>query len=126
MPYVNPIQAAEYDKQYRIQYRIKNRDRIKAHDAKYYIDNRDKAIARQRVSHLSRNYGITPAYYDQLLAFQGGVCGVCGKVQKSGRKLAVDHDHDTGKIRGLLCQACNGRLEKFIGYLKQSNRLPNQ
>lgn len=60
-----------------------------------------------------RLYGITPADYDQMLDEQGGVCAVCGEPEtarhQSGRVrlLAIDHDHATGKVRGLLCHACN-------------------
>lgn len=44
--------------------------------------------------------------YDTLLARQGGVCAICGGIDRD-RKLAVDHDHQTGLVRGLLCLRCN-------------------
>ncbi len=56
---------------------------------------------------LRRKFGITLEEYNKLLAHQGGVCYICGKACTTGRKLAVDHDHDTGMIRGLLCVNCN-------------------
>jgi Autographiviridae endonuclease VII len=55
-------------------------------------------------------YGITSQEYAVWFVMQDGSCGSCGK---SGERLVVDHDHETGKIRGLLCQACN----KGIGLL---------
>lgn len=59
---------------------------------------------------LRRAYGITSEQYDAMLAAQGGVCAICKSEPKKNR-LHVDHDHDTGRVRGLLCVACNSRLE---------------
>lgn len=56
---------------------------------------------------LQKDYGITVEEYDALMAKQGSCCALCGKASK---KLDVDHDHDTGKVRGLLCRACNVAL----------------
>lgn len=49
------------------------------------------------------------ADYDALLAAQGGRCAICG-ARPGRRNLAVDHDHATGKVRGLLCTTCNVKL----------------
>ena len=56
------------------------------------------------------NKGMTKADYDALLAQQGGVCAICQGLCSNGRRLAVDHDHQTGQVRGLLCQRCNTAL----------------
>ena len=64
---------------------------------------------------LRRKYGITLAQYDELFAAQGGVCALCKKGETTKRRkkgegrerLAVDHCHDTGRVRGLLCFKCN-------------------
>ena len=65
-----------------------------------------------RDNYLRRKYNITEAEYDALLAAQGGVCAICGK--RPGRvRLGVDHDHATGKVRGLLCVRCNKALGPF-------------
>lgn len=63
-----------------------------------------------REQKVEKRYGLTPAEYDALLAFQGGVCGVCGKPPKEGQRLSVDHSHRSKKIRGLLDTYCNYRL----------------
>ena len=58
---------------------------------------------RQRRYKLKHFYGITPEEYDQMLEEQNG-CGICGKKFSS---YHVDHCHDTGKVRGILCHNCN-------------------
>ena len=62
-----------------------------------------------REGHLNRNYGITEQTYLDMLAKQNHVCAVCFRTEtrKKFKLLAVDHDHMTGKIRGLLCHKCN-------------------
>jgi hypothetical protein len=53
-------------------------------------------------------YGLTMDEYRSMLAAQGGACLICGRVPKPiGKSLAVDHDHDTGEVRGLICVICN-------------------
>lgn len=54
-------------------------------------------------------YRLIPEEYDKILKYQGGVCACCGKPPKA-KRLAVDHDHKTGRIRGLLCWPCNHAL----------------
>lgn len=61
-----------------------------------------------------RNFGISPEEYEALFKMQGGVCASCGQPERmidkrSGlpRALAVDHCHETGRIRALLCTSCN-------------------
>lgn len=64
---------------------------------------------------LRRKYGITLAQYDEMFEAQGGVCALCKKGETTKRRkkgdgrerLAVDHCHDTGRVRGLLCFKCN-------------------
>lgn len=64
-----------------------------------------------RDKYLLRVYGITELEYNSLLKKQGNCCAICGKNKtQEKRNLAVDHDHKTGRIRGLLCSFCNQRL----------------
>jgi len=60
-----------------------------------------------------RRYGITLEQYNQMLENQNNVCKICKQSCSSGRRLAVDHCHTTGKIRGLLCGNCNKALGCF-------------
>ena len=57
-------------------------------------------------------------YYDTLFKKQGGVCYICGN-PPGKKKLAVDHNHVTGKIRGLLCNNCN----RGLGLFKDNGKL---
>ena len=78
---------------------------------------------------LKRRYGITLEQYEAMLESQNGKCAICKGDCLTGRNLAVDHDHETGKVRGLLCSKCNqglGQLnniellQRAIDYLKES------
>lgn len=62
---------------------------------------------------LMARYGLSAADYDKLLEQQGGVCRICTLPCSTGKRLAVDHDHETGTIRGLLCRRCNRGLGHF-------------
>ncbi|GGS42003.1 hypothetical protein F2B00_03325 [Streptomyces parvus] len=73
---------------------------------------REKQSVYRRRFKLSQ-YGLTEAEYDSMLAAQGGVCAMCRETCVSGRQLAVDHDHSTGVVRGLLCVKCNRQLGIF-------------
>lgn len=71
-----------------------------------------------------RNYGIGLDEYERMLEEQQGVCAICGLEQNSKRntRLCVDHCHDTGSVRGLLCDRCN----RGIGLLQDDYRILNK
>ena len=78
--------------------------------------NLDQVLKWERQNHLKRKFGITLAEYDVLFESQKGLCAVCGNPELSfngRRRLAVDHDHVSGKIRGLLCFKCNRAIGGF-------------
>lgn len=88
--------------------------------------NRDKVLN----AHLERTYGITLEEYKELLIAQSGLCAICetpgiDKPEHGARKqgltqrLHVDHDHVTGKVRGLLCGPCN----RAIGLLRDDEKI---
>lgn len=63
-----------------------------------------------RPSRILRVYGITEEDYERRFAAQGGRCEICGGEPKGGAPLFIDHDHLSGKVRGLLCSKCNLRI----------------
>lgn len=79
--------------------------------------NRSKVTTEsRRASHIKHQYGLTPADVERMREEQGDCCAICGTGltgwgHKSGPH--IDHDHATGKVRGLLCAACNLGLGKF-------------
>lgn len=111
---------------------MRNEEQKKKHAEymrEYYIRNPEKkktSRKRYRENHkanqLKAKYGITVEDYQSMFDSQGGVCKLCGQEETTRisrgdgiRSLAVDHDHNTGKVRGLLCHQCNvvlGQYEK--------------
>ena len=78
---------------------------------------------RTRNNDLKRNYGITIAEHRQMFEEQNGVCAICkGEGDGKWKKLCVDHDHETGKVRQLLCRRCNmvlGQVYDNISLLEE-------
>jgi hypothetical protein len=70
--------------------------------------SKDK-VGGSRTYHLKRRYGITAEEVDEMLEAQGGLCAIC----RTEPAAHVDHDHDTGEVRELLCFNCNGGLGQF-------------
>ena len=86
------------------EYYAKNAERIKAVNGAYYHAHAEAAKARTRKRQLAR-LGLTPEAYELLVSQQSGLCGICGRMPAI--RLRVDHEHSSGRIRGLLCNACN-------------------
>ncbi len=67
---------------------------------------------------LKNRYGLTAEEYEAILESQGGGCAICEKTpEEAGKRLSVDHDHETGDVRGLLCQSCNLALGMIEDHL---------
>jgi hypothetical protein len=109
-------------------WRGRNRDVIVRQKKESYQRNRERYInynrsdvRRERVFRwkLKRQFGITEEQFDAMLKEQNGCCAICGlepseaSGHRNKHRLHVDHDHVTGKVRGLLCNNCNAG----IGYL---------
>jgi hypothetical protein len=90
------------------------RKRRSAPDGRQYLCNEC-----HRDDTRNRKYGITSASYDAMLEQQGGGCAVCHEACITGRRLAVDHEHASGQVRGLLCSRCN----VAVGFLQESRVL---
>lgn len=68
---------------------------------------------QKRDQQYRKKYGITVAEYEEMFAAQQGCCMICNRPDVGGKRLNVDHDHDTGQARGLLCRACNRGIGMF-------------
>lgn len=79
---------------------------VRSQVSSYRRDNPDKAARAVRNSQMKADFGISLADFETMLSNQGGVCAICGERPKR-RRLAVDHCHQTGRVRGLLCYSCN-------------------
>jgi hypothetical protein len=69
-----------------------------------------RAQYTDRSRRLQSTYGISSAQYEEMRLAQGGVCDICAGTNTDGRMLAVDHCHQTGEVRALLCSNCNTAL----------------
>lgn len=116
------------------QYREANKEAEQARRKRYYQANKEAVLEShrkysqanskpRRQSSLRKNYGITLADYDAMFEAQAGCCAICGRHQSEfKRRLAVDHNHDTGRVRALLCDSCNYGL----GFFRESQDLLSQ
>jgi hypothetical protein len=126
----------KYYREYRRKYRLRNSLQERESQKKYRDNNKDK----RKNGMLLWRFDITLEEYQVLFEAQGGVCKICSnpetaKKNKSEevRMLAVDHDHNTGKVRGLLCARCNTQLghyektkpraQEFENYLQEAVQL---
>jgi len=138
-------------------YRIKNKDKINAHvreyrnkkkliaikngqptrQQKYYAKTKEdkhnhyelrKEIIKDR--NIFRRYGITIEQRNKMIIDQNDRCAICNELLSNGKFTHIDHNHETGKVRGILCSNCNSGIGMFkdnieilasaIKYLKQT------
>lgn len=90
---------------------------FKAYRRQYYLDHipehREYYYAKGKYYFLDKLYGVDPETYHRMLKEQDGVCAICKKPPAELQPLHLDHDHQTGKPRGLLCAKCNSMLTHF-------------
>ena len=103
----NPEPAIERTKRWRDE----NPERYREYQERWRASGKKKEADRR--SYLRRKYGISVEQYDELFETQEGRCAICGSEPTPGISLHVDHDHETGERRGLLCFKCNNALGDF-------------
>lgn len=124
------------DKEKQKAYRAEHKEEQSVAYHRYYATHKKELAARCSnyyrdyavFSHRKKAYGLSIDDYEKLILEQNGVCAICSRLP-NGRNLSVDHNHVTGKIRGLLCLPCNTMLGmandsidiliKAIEYLKE-------
>lgn len=84
-------------------WRSDNPNKVREYSRRYYKKNPYEPWLRNR-------YGLTGDDYARLYEAQNSGCAICGADHEPTRRLSVDHDHDTGVVRGLLCSGCNAGL----------------
>ena len=125
----------------------KNRDGVKKHYYKYkerLLEEKKEYQKKYQQDHaeelkeyfenyrLMKNYGISTKERDEMLESQNHRCAICKKLPANGRRLHVDHNHKTGKVRQLICFSCNSILGlsnestsvlvSTIDYLRKHNK----
>lgn len=110
-----PLEEQKYKRKMdREVYHVKRKDKPSYKQAKRKTYEKYKEVNKSKLRNftLKRKYGITLEVYQILFEQQNGVCAIC-KRSEERRTLAVDHNHKTGKVRGLLCGSCNRALGLF-------------
>lgn len=97
-------------------WRKANPGRVQKYNAKAREKDPDRNRKLALESHFRRKFGITMQQRDEMLESQGGRCMICDTDTPRGKGWCVDHHHDNGRIRGILCAPCNS----FIGLAKES------
>ena len=110
----NPEKSKEISRRSNAKRKEKNPELVKGYQDAYREKNRAVLSAKDR----ERKFGVDLAAYSAMVAAQDNKCAICRKPETATRggkvkALAVDHDHKTGRVRGLLCSECNIGIGKF-------------
>lgn len=93
---------------------VEEKEKMRAYAKKWREEKQEYTKDYHRRARLAQ-YDLTPEEYEQMVIDQGETCALCGTDESGGRHGVwhVDHDHDTGTVRGLLCTRCNMGLGHF-------------
>ena len=113
---MSPLRDQSKRREYFRKWNEENRESQSAKRRDWYHKNKHLQRETRKWAHILNRYGITKKDYESMWLRQGGKCPVCDKMELDGKLLHIDHDHKTGRIRGLLCGPCN----RFIGLAKEN------
>lgn len=99
--------TAKYRERHRETYLVSHREQERARRAT------PKAKRSKKNAALMKAYGITVEQFEAMAEAQAGLCGICAKKLDMGFNTHVDHCHETGAVRGILCNGCNVALGLF-------------
>lgn len=109
---------------------VASREWVRANSVKNYENhknwvkrNPELAKRTKRKARLKRDYGLTVEQFEAMLKEQNYVCAICE--MPFGSKTCIDHDHKSGRVRGLLCSLCNVAVERLDNITGWSNRAMN-
>lgn len=91
-----------------------NAEKARKRARQWHENNRDRAKERDYKKHITRKYGLEVSTYNRMFEEQEGKCKICGNKGLPGKRLHIDHNHKTGKVRALLCHHCNSGLGQFF------------
>lgn len=121
----NPAKVRENNKRWR----VKNPGKVRQQQRRWHDTNPEKSRAKRRSDNLAK-YGLSVEQYDELWAAQKQRCKLCSEDKPRGGKWVVDHCHDTGVVRGIICNQCNiglghfsddpAKLQAAIDYLQRA------
>jgi len=113
---------------YNPDYYQKNKDKIKERNKKWYNEHKDymkprmkkyshdyyqQHIEEIKEYHITRLYGLSLSEFNAILEQQDYKCAICGKPLENRKNVHIDHDHETQRVRGVLCGSCNMGIGQF-------------
>lgn len=112
------------------EWRERNKERLAEKEKQHYEENKDKILEGNRIAGPVRRfkfrlkkYGLTPEKYTEMQISQRHRCAICRRDEAGGRgRWHIDHCHETGKVRGLLCSRCNVGLGLMFDSVDQLRR----
>jgi len=116
------------DGDYQKAWRERNKKKIEEYNSRADVQ------LRRRLYYIEKNHGVSREWYLAQLEKQGNKCACCGRdfSKLKSKEIHVDHDHRTGKVRGIICMKCNfalgdvndsiERIQKVIDYLKKHGK----
>jgi hypothetical protein len=117
MTFKDPAEQRRYNREYNRKWRAKNKDKTRKYHATFRDKHPERVLKKARHSNWKQDGVDVAAAEAALTAHNNGHCQICGGREPGGRGgWHVDHDHKTGRVRGVLCCSCN----RALGYFKDS------
>jgi hypothetical protein len=122
------------EKEYHKKYRQENHEHIVAHSKNYRQENKEKIVMHRKEYNdahkkerkeyrIKATFGLTLSEYNKIYISQKGCCAICkipeSEIKGRWKSLCADHNHKTGKVRGLLCPKCN----TAIGFFQDDSKI---